>query len=137
MLIKHRYSGELPHLISLLNKASFQGKNFFIFKKKGNYSKILNILSYLGFIKGYEEFPDLLILHLKNTRQTKRVASFANISKIGRLDRKDSVSLRNLIKLQRREMGVSYFVLNTDKGVLTSIDAIKNKVGGKPIFKIY
>ena len=66
----------------------------------------------------------------------KKVPSILTIKYNVKLSRKPTVSVNELIKLQRREGGTVYYILNTDKGLLTSFDAILNNVGGSILFKI-
>jgi ribosomal protein S8 len=44
--------------------------------------------------------------------------------------------LANLVKLQRREGGAAYYIISTDKGIMTSFDAIKLNLGGLILFRV-
>jgi ribosomal protein S8 len=136
MLIKRKYAGEFQHLISSIKKTADRRRETLIFKKKGNYSKVLNILVEAGFIKTYHEMPELLIIRLKGHTITDRIPSFVELSQKMRVGRKAAIDASDLMKLQRREGGAAYYILSTDRGILTSFEAIRQHLGGKVLFRI-
>lgn len=107
-----------------------------MFKKHGDYKQILNMLVSLGFILSYQEFPKLLFIKLKSYTRTYQSKAFISIKKVKNIQRKNIISAKELIKLQRREGGAAYYILTTDKGLVTSFDAINIHVGGRILFKI-
>jgi len=62
MLTKKKYSGELAHLVSSIQKSSNLKKNILVFKKVGNYGLFLNKLVERGLIFSFNESKDILLI---------------------------------------------------------------------------
>lgn len=126
------YNKEFFHFISAVNKTITKGLEILFFKKTGDYSKILKLLLDEGFISSFQEQAKFVIVRLKVTPKSIYMLKTAN-----RIGRKNfTVSFKELLSLQRREGFSTYYILNTDKGFLTSFLAIEKGVGGKLLFKI-
>ena len=68
MLIKKAYQGEFKHLLSILRLAMLDNRSYVAFSKnKFSYSKILAMLQSFGFIEGYEERSEIIIVSIKQT----------------------------------------------------------------------
>lgn len=135
MLIKTKSGGFSKFLLSKINLAIKRNQTKLVFKKLKNYSSLLQILTTQGYIKSYEEYPDLLIIHLKTTID-RRYRSLIELNFSSRVARKPTASFYHLNKLQRRQGFVSDYILATDRGLLTSNEALFKKIGGKIIVKL-
>ena len=97
--------------------------------------KIADILKAEGFIKDFKVQSDnnksLLLLELKYHSGNPVISTFERVSKPGRriFSRADS--------LPKINNGLGIAILSTPKGVMTDIDARKQKVGGEIICKVF
>lgn len=133
---KQHYNKEFLRLIASIKKASSKGLELVFFKKRNSHDSILKLLLTEGIIISFQEHANFLIIRLKpNTN--RNVKSLNTLSVAQRLGRKNlTVSLQELIKLQRREGMSAYYILNTDQGLATSFVAIEKGIGGKLLIKI-
>ena len=98
-------------------------------------SKIADILKNEGFIKDFkisiEEKKNILSLELKYHSGNPVISNFERVSKPGRriFSRADS--------LPKINNGLGIAILSTPKGVMTDIDARKQKVGGEIVCKVF
>jgi ribosomal protein S8 len=136
MLVKKNIPGSFFHLLARLNKAAQTKQHIVIVKKLGSYASLLDVLVRVGCIKTYVEYPDLLLIKLKIAYGTTKLNGFRTISNVSRTQRKSTTSFSALKKFQRGNSGPSFCVLATDKGLLTSFEAAKKKIGGKILFQI-
>jgi ribosomal protein S8 len=123
--------GELQHLISSIKLAYIGHKETLVFRKKGTYGKVLDILVHNGLIKTYHELPTLLVIRLKVLRICPPVVGFTLPSACTSI-----TGLQALTRLQRRIGGSAYCVITTDRGIMTSLNAISQSIGGKILFNI-
>ena len=97
--------------------------------------KIADILKNEGFIKDFkinkEDNKSLLSLELKYHSGNPVISTFERVSKPGRriFSRADS--------LPKINNGLGIAIVSTPKGVMTDIDARKQKVGGEIICKVF
>ena len=97
--------------------------------------KIADILKAEGFIKDFKVQSDsnksLLLLELKYHSGNPVISTFERVSKPGRriFSRADS--------LPKINNGLGIAIISTPKGVMTDIDARKQKVGGEIICKVF
>ncbi len=97
--------------------------------------KIADILKAEGFIKDFKVQSDnnksLLLLELKYHSGSPVISTFERVSKPGRriFSRADS--------LPKINNGLGIAIISTPKGVMTDIDARKQKVGGEIICKVF
>jgi len=98
-------------------------------------SKIADILKNEGFIKDFKIFDEdkkpILQLELKYHSGNPVISNFERVSKPGRriFSRAD-----NLPKINN---GLGIAIVSTPKGVMTDMDARKQKVGGEIICKVF
>ena len=98
-------------------------------------SKIADILKNEGFIKDFkvstEEKKNILSLELKYHSGNPVISNFERVSKPGRriFSSADSLPMIN--------NGLGIAILSTPKGVMTDIDARKQKVGGEIVCKVF
>ena len=97
--------------------------------------KIADILKNEGFIKDFkinkENNKSLLSLELKYHSGNPVISTFERVSKPGRRIFSSADSLPKI------NNGLGIAILSTPKGVMTDIDARKQKVGGEIICKVF
>tara|TARA_B100001093_G_scaffold480094_1_gene509650 strand:+ start:352 stop:747 length:396 start_codon:yes stop_codon:yes gene_type:complete len=98
-------------------------------------SKIADILKNEGFIKDFKvsnnENKGILSLELKYHSGNPVISNFERVSKPGR---RIFSSADSLTKINN---GLGIAILSTPKGVMTDIDARKQRVGGEIICKVF
>ena len=99
-------------------------------------SKIADILKNEGFIKEFKILDDnkkkpILLLELKYHSGNPVISNFERVSKPGRRIFSSASSLPKI------NNGLGIAILSTPKGVMTDIDARKNRVGGEIICKVF
>ena len=98
-------------------------------------NKIANILKNEGFIKDFnvssEEKKNILSLELKYHSGNPVISNFERVSKPGRRIFSSADSLPKI------NNGLGIAIVSTPKGVMTDIDARKQKVGGEIICKVF
>jgi len=98
-------------------------------------TKIANILKNEGFIKDFkvntEDNKSILSVELKYHSGNPVISAFERISKPGR---RIFSSADGLPKINN---GLGIAIISTPKGVMTDIDARKEKVGGEIICKVF
>lgn len=135
---KQHYNKEFFYLISAIKKTLDKNHEVLLFKAVGNHDQILQLLLSEGFITSFQKHDGFIIIRIKVAEKIgvnhKRFQFIELAHRVGR--KNYTISLKDLLSLQRREGGAAYYVLNTDKGLLTSFTAIENKVGGQLLLKI-
>jgi len=134
--MRQKYSLQLKHLLSAIHKAYTRQQEVLIFKENSNNNTILQKLMDDGLINNYRFVSNMLIIFLKTNRFI--AVSNKNTTKFllkKRFARKETLLLKCLTK-QHKKGNVSFYYLNTDKGLLSSYEAINNNIGGKFIVKI-
>jgi len=135
---KQSYNQEFFHLISAIKKTLDKNHEVLLFKTYGNHDQILHLLLNEGFIVSFQKNTGFVIIRVKTVEKAgvsqKRLQFIELAHRIGR--KNYTISLKDLLSLQRREGGAAYYLLNTDKGLLTSFAAIENQVGGQLLLKI-
>ena len=98
-------------------------------------SKISNILKNEGFIKDFkivgDEKKPTLLLELKYHSGNPVISNFERVSKPGRRIFSSAGSLPKI------NNGLGIAIVSTPKGVMTDIDARKQKIGGEIICKVF
>ena len=98
-------------------------------------SKIADILKNEGFIKDFKvsnnENKGILSLELKYHSGNPVISNFERVSKPGRRIFSSADSLPKI------NNGLGIAILSTPKGVMTDLDARKQKVGGEIICKVF
>ena len=128
MLDKQKYSQEFYHLLSLIKKANDKKQNYLFIKQRGSNDKILQLLLNEGFINSYKSYNSLSVVKMNSTVNKK---SFNTIT-----INKKNISLNELKKTQRREGGSAYYIMNSNKGLVTGFKAIEKNIGGHLLVKI-
>ena len=109
------------------NKVELPSSNFKV--------KISDILKAEGFIKDFkvssESNKSILSLELKYHSGNPVISAFERVSKPGRRIFSSADSLPKI------NNGLGIAILSTPKGVMTDIDARKQKVGGEIICKVF
>ena len=97
--------------------------------------KIADILKNEGFIKDFkiagEDRKPILLLELKYHSGNPVISNFERVSKPGRRIFSSADSLPKI------NNGLGIAIVSTPKGVMTDIDARKQKVGGEIICKVF
>ena len=98
-------------------------------------SKIAEVLKNEGYIIDYkvssEEKKPTLVIELKYSSGAPVISSIQRVSKPGR---RIFSSAESLPKINN---GLGIAIVSTPKGVMTDIDARKNKIGGEIICKVF
>ena len=98
-------------------------------------SKIADILKNEGFIKDFkvstEEKKNILSLELKYHSGNPVISNFERVSKPGRRIFSSADSLPKI------NNGLGIAIVSTPKGVMTDLDARKQRVGGEIICKVF
>ena len=98
-------------------------------------SKIANILKNEGFIKDFKILAEgkkpILSLELKYHSGNPVISNFERVSKPGRRIFSSANSL------PRINNGLGIAIVSTPKGVMTDMDARKQKIGGEIICKVF
>ena len=127
--------------LDMFNLDIIEGKEISIKPKKvelpsSNFkTKIADILKNEGFIKDFkvssEEKKPMLSLELKYHSGNPVISAFERVSKPGRRIFSSADSLPKI------NNGLGIAIVSTPKGVMTDIDARKQKVGGEIICKVF
>ena len=98
-------------------------------------AKIADILKNEGFIKDFkvagEEKKPVLLLELKYYSGNPVISNFERVSKPGRRIFSSADSLPKI------NNGLGIAIISTPKGVMTDMDARKQKIGGEIICKVF
>ena len=98
--------------------------------------KILDVLKNEGFIIDYKindkaDYKNKILINLKYNEGSPVISDIERVSKPGRR----IYSSEN--RLPKINNGLGIAILSTPKGVMTDIDARKNKIGGEVICKVF
>ena len=97
--------------------------------------KIADVLKNEGYINGFnvnkDENKQVLIIDLKYNSGSPVISVIERVSKPGRRVFSSAQSLPNI------NNGLGIAIISTPKGVMTDIDARKQKVGGEIICKVF
>ena len=129
MLIKKKYSGELQHLLSRIKKTVDQKRNILVFKSTSDHSIFLNKLVLAGIIKSFIKSQSIFVIHLRGCKHS-------SIRWFNKSSKSTLLKYGNIKHRIIRDGGVPLFLINTDKGLLSQIEASKSHIGGKPLLFI-
>jgi len=98
--------------------------------------KILDVLKNEGFIIDYKindkaDYKNKILINLKYNEGSPVISDIERVSKPGRRIYSSADSLPKI------NNGLGIAILSTPKGVMTDIDARKNKIGGEVICKVF
>lgn len=135
---KQHYNQEFYHLISAIRKTMDRNREVLLFKTRGSHSKILQLLMNEGLIISFQSYKGFITVRVRHADRTESNQRGFNLIELAeRIGRKNcTISLLELELLQRRQGGAVYYILNTDKGLLTSFKAIEKCVGGDLLLRI-
>ena len=128
-------SDPIGDMIARIKNAQQRSHKTVVLPSSNFKTKIADILKNEGFIKDYkvdeESNKSLLSLELKYHSGNPVISTFERVSKPGRriFSRADS--------LPKINNGLGIAIVSTPKGVMTDMDARKQKVGGEIICKVF
>lgn len=114
--------------VARINNARMVGNTSVTVLKNKLATAIAKKLTTLGYLKGFEEgenYTLVLELNLERIKAIKRVSKPGQRVYVGATDSPKVVG------------GRGYNILTTSAGVMTHIEAAKNKAGGEVLFQIY
>lgn len=127
-------------ILFLIRNAQNARRPYLTYKFHKDFSPILNILAHYGFILSYNiKANNVVIIWLKGFRGITGVwhPSFSDVCRVPHYKRNPgSISSQLLRRIARNSGGNSLFFLNTDRGIMSHLDAIRFNIGGKLLFKI-
>jgi ribosomal protein S8 len=101
---------------------------------------VLHIMAGHGFIRSFDiKNRAFIIIWLKGLRGVSGVwhPSFRDAQRVPHYRRNpESISRKLIRRLSSADGGSSLYLLSTDMGIMTHLDAIRHNVGGKLLFKI-
>ena len=128
-------SDPIGDMIARIKNAQARNHKKVEFPSSNFKQKIADILKNEGFIKDFkinkENNKSLLSLELKYHSGNPVISTFERVSKPGRRIFSSADSLPKI------NNGLGIAIISTPKGVMTDIDARKQKVGGEIICKVF
>ena len=128
-------SDPIGDMIARIKNAQQRSHKTVVLPSSNFKTKIADILKNEGFIKDYkvnkESNKSLLSLELKYHSGNPVISTFERVSKPGRRIFSSADSLPKI------NNGLGIAIVSTPKGVMTDIDARKQKIGGEIICKVF
>ena len=128
-------SDPIGDMIARIKNAQQRSHKTVVLPSSNFKTKIADILKNEGFIKDYkvdeESNKSLLSLELKYHSGNPVISTFERVSKPGRRIFSSADSLPKI------NNGLGIAIVSTPKGVMTDIDARKQRVGGEIICKVF
>ena len=128
-------SDPIGDMIARIKNAQQRSHKTVVLPSSNFKTKIADILKNEGFIKDYkvneESNKSLLSLDLKYHSGNPVISTFERVSKPGRRIFSSADSLPKI------NNGLGIAIVSTPKGVMTDIDARKQKIGGEIICKVF
>ena len=128
-------SDPIGDMIARIKNAQARNHKKVEFPSSNFKQKIADILKNEGFIKDFkinsEDNKPTILLELKYHSGNPVISAFERVSKPGR---RIFASANRLTKINN---GLGIAIVSTPKGVMTDIDARKQKVGGEIICKVF
>ncbi len=128
-------SDPIGDMIARIKNAQQRSHKTVVLPSSNFKTKIADILKNEGFIKDFkvnkENNKSLLSLELKYHSGNPVISAFERVSKPGRRIFSSADSLPKI------NNGLGIAIVSTPKGVMTDIDARKQKVGGEIICKVF
>jgi len=101
-------------------------------KLKETVAKVLAKNGYLSEVKTEKKVPrDELIIVINNEGENPTITEIARVSKPGRR------IYARAAEIPRVKSGRGVMIVSTSKGVMTGTEAVKNRLGGELICKVY
>ena len=128
-------SDPIGDMIARIKNAQQRSHKTVVLPSSNFKTKIADILKNEGFIKDYkvneESNKSLLSLELKYHSGNPVISTFERVSKPGRRIFSSADSLPKI------NNGLGIAIVSTPKGVMTDMDARKQKIGGEIICKVF
>ena len=128
-------SDPIGDMIARIKNAQERSHKSVVLPSSNFKTKIADILKNEGFIKDFkiksENNKSILLLELKYHSGNPVISAFERVSKPGR---RIFSSAESLPKINN---GLGIAIVSTPKGVMTDIDARKQRVGGEIICKVF
>ena len=128
-------SDPIGDMIARIKNAQQRSHKTVVLPSSNFKTKIADILKNEGFIKDYkvneESNKSLLSLELKYHSGNPVISTFERVSKPGRRIFSSADSLPKI------NNGLGIAIVSTPKGVMTDIDARKQKIGGEIVCKVF
>jgi len=138
-IISPIFASEFKYIFGRIQESVNSGSSYiYLIKRKNFYNMILDLFLKEGFIRGYREFGELLVVYFgagSPGDQSTAPRPLTSIKAVRWLRRRPSLRVRDIQRWQKRA-GTALMILNTDKGILSANEAIRQHTGGYPIFKI-
>ncbi len=113
--------------VARISNAVRAGNDEVVVLKSGLILAVTNKLTKLGYFDSYTEEGYYLRIKIV----PNRITSIKRFSKPGQ---RKYASYKNFPKITG---GVGYSIITTSKGIMTNIEAMREKVGGEVLFQIY
>ena len=130
-----RLSDPIGDMIARVKNAQARNHKIVELPSSNFKTKIADILKNEGFIKGFKVSTDdkkpVLSMELKYFSGNPVISAFERVSKPGR---RIFSSANSLPKINN---GLGIAIVSTPKGVMTDMDARKQKIGGEIICKVF
>lgn len=133
------FLSEFKYVFGRIAEGSRAGvRKIYLVKRCNYYNEILDFFVQNGYIKGFHQFNELLVIYFGATPRGILGVNFAlrRVQTIRWVNRRHSLTVKDLKRLQRKMAGSS-LILSTDAGILTLDGALHRHVGGYPLFRIY
>lgn len=118
----------MSDFVARINNARLVGNTEVIVLKNKLATAVAKKLTTLGYLNGFEEGEkNTLVLNLNLTR----INAIKRVSKPGQRVYAGATSSPKVVG------GRGYNILTTSQGIMTHIEAAKNKAGGEVLFQIY
>ena len=130
------FTDPIADMITRIRNAQLRSLNTVNIPNSKFRARILDVLKEEGYISDYKFISDkkklgFLVVNLKYTNGSPVIKEITRVSKPGRriYSKADSIP-----KIQN---GLGIAIVSTPKGVMTDIDARKQKIGGEIICKVF
>ncbi len=120
--------------LNRIKNAGNAGAKYVVVKKSKFLAKILDIMKENGYIESYEDDPDCKYSFRVNLRYYNGKHVIREIKMLSRPSRRLYLGYRD-IKPYKNNMGI--VIVSTSKGVMTSVEAKRLKVGGMLVCAIW
>jgi small subunit ribosomal protein S8 len=128
------YKDPITNMFIGICNASYNFKESIIIHSSNFKIAILKILKEENYISSYTITKEYISIFLKYELANKQLIN--NFYRISNVHHRIYINLKNLEKLHNSNKISGIMILTTSKGVLTSIQCIKNRIGGEIIVYI-
>ncbi len=121
----------IADLLTRIRNAIMRGKVTVSIPKSTIKEDIVKVLYDRGFIKSYEIVDNDIVVTLKYKKGENRISGIVRVSKPSL---RIYSSYRRIPKVLN---GLGFYIISTPQGVISDKDAIKKKLGGELICKVW